>query len=96
VIGEIDHRPSDGLQARAGGLEWLALQWVAYALCLRPLGFSWINAPSFWSPVSFILGERRWHVMIPVVALLTAGTILVFKCRISGFFCAHCHSSWGT
>jgi len=43
---------------------------VAYALCLRPVGFL-ISTASFLILGSFILGERKWHVMIPVAAVAT-------------------------
>ena len=50
-------------------LSLLALM-VAYALCLRPLGFI-ISTASFLILGSAILGERKWHVMIPVAAIAT-------------------------
>ncbi len=43
---------------------------VAYALCLRPLGFLFSTA-SFLILGSFILGERKWHVMVPVALIAT-------------------------
>ncbi|NNE50864.1 MAG: tripartite tricarboxylate transporter TctB family protein [Sulfitobacter sp.] len=38
---------------------------VAYALCLRPVGFL-LSTSLFLILGSFILGERRWLVMLPV------------------------------
>ena len=38
---------------------------VAYALCLRSLGFLFSTA-GFLIIGSFILGERKWHIMVPV------------------------------
>lgn len=38
---------------------------VAYALCLRPVGFL-ISTTAFLMLGSFILGERKWLVMVPV------------------------------
>jgi len=38
---------------------------VVYALCLRPAGFL-ISTSVFLIAGSVILGERKWHVMIPV------------------------------
>lgn len=38
---------------------------VAYALCLRPVGFL-IATSSFLVLGSVILGERKWHIMLPV------------------------------
>lgn len=43
---------------------------VAYALALRPIGF--IAATTlFLIAGSFILGERKYHIMIPVAAIAT-------------------------
>ena len=44
---------------------------VAYALCLRPVGFL-LSTTVFLIAGSFILGERKWHVMIPVAVIATA------------------------
>ena len=44
---------------------------VAYALCLRPLGFLFSTA-AFLMLGSFILGERKWLVMLLVSVLATA------------------------
>ncbi len=43
---------------------------VAYALCLRPLGFI-LSTAGFLILGSVILGDRKWHVMIPVAASAT-------------------------
>ncbi len=43
---------------------------VAYALCLRPLGFL-ISTATFLILGSYILGERRWHIMLPVAGFAT-------------------------
>ncbi|WP_342076933.1 tripartite tricarboxylate transporter TctB family protein [Yoonia sp. SS1-5] len=43
---------------------------VAYALCLRPVGFL-ISTTAFLVLGSFILGERKWHVMVPIALLAT-------------------------
>lgn len=43
---------------------------VAYAICLRPLGFL-ISTVVFLVLGSVILGERKWHVMIPVACIAT-------------------------
>ena len=45
---------------------------VAYALCLRPLGFL-LSTTAFLVLGSFILGERKWHIMIPVALIATGG-----------------------
>ena len=41
---------------------------VCYALCLRPIGFM-ASTSLFLILGSFILGERKWHVMIPVAII---------------------------
>lgn len=43
---------------------------VAYALCLRPLGFL-ISTSAFLVIGSYILGERKWHIMLPVAGIAT-------------------------
>lgn len=50
-------------------LTLLALM-VAYALCLRPLGFLF-STTAFLILGSFILGERKWHIMLPVSIVAT-------------------------
>lgn len=68
-IGEIDHRRlTDYFLGQA--LLLLGLM-VVYALCLRPLGF--LGSTSLFLIIgSFILGERKWHIMIPVSLIATA------------------------
>ncbi len=41
-----------------------------YALCLRPLGFL-ISTSAFLILGSYILGERKWHIMLPVALIAT-------------------------
>lgn len=43
---------------------------VVYALCLRPLGFL-ISTSAFLVLGSYILGERKWHIMLPVALIAT-------------------------
>ena len=43
---------------------------VVYALCLRPVGFL-ISTSAFLVLGSFILGERKWHIMLPVALIAT-------------------------
>ncbi|WP_341368185.1 tripartite tricarboxylate transporter TctB family protein [Yoonia sp. BS5-3] len=43
---------------------------VVYALCLRPVGFL-ISTSAFLILGSFILGERKWHTMLPVALIAT-------------------------
>ncbi|MFT4726552.1 MAG: putative tricarboxylic transport membrane protein [Granulosicoccus sp.] len=68
AIGEIDYRRlGDYYLGQAVLLLGLM---VAYALCLRPVGFL-ISTASFLILGSFILGERKWHVMLPMAAFAT-------------------------
>ncbi len=41
-----------------------------YALCLRPVGFL-ISTSAFLILGSYILGERKWHIMVPVALIAT-------------------------
>ena len=50
-------------------LALLALM-VIYALCLRPVGFL-ISTAGFLILGSLILGERKWHIMVPVAGVAT-------------------------
>lgn len=43
---------------------------TAYALCLRPVGFLF-STTAFLILGSVILGERKWHVMIPTALIAT-------------------------
>lgn len=68
-IGEIDHRRlRDYFLGQAVLLLGLM---VVYALCLRPLGFLF-SSSAFLIIGSFILGERKWHIMISVALIATA------------------------
>lgn len=82
VVGDIDYRRLTDYKLGQAIL-MLALM-VAYALCLRPLGFLG-STTAFLVTGSFILGERKWHVMIPV-SLLTAGIIWYLVQGILGIF----------
>lgn len=67
-VGEIDYRRL-GDYHLSQALLLLALM-VAYALGLRPLGFLF-STSAFLILGSFILGERKWHVMLPVALIAT-------------------------
>ena len=68
VVGDIDYRRLGDYYV--GQALLLLCLMVAYALCLRLVGFM-ISTSSFLILGSFILGERKWHVMIPVAAIAT-------------------------
>ncbi len=57
---------------------------VAYALCLRPLGFL-ISTSVFLVLGSFILGERKWHIMLPV-ALIAAVSVWYLVQEVLGIY----------
>ncbi len=64
-------------------LSLLALM-VVYALALRPVGFL-IATTVFLAGGSAILGERKWHIMIPV-AILAAGCVWYLVQQVLGIF----------
>ncbi|MEP2029041.1 MAG: tripartite tricarboxylate transporter TctB family protein [Paracoccaceae bacterium] len=67
-IGEIDYRRLGDYHI-GQALLLLGLM-VVYALALRPIGFL-IATSGFLILGSFILGERKWHIMVPIAAVAT-------------------------
>jgi len=65
---EIDYRRLG--EYHIGQAIFLLALMVAYALCLRPLGFLFSTA-AFLILGSFILGERKWILMVPVALIAT-------------------------
>jgi len=57
---------------------------IAYALALRPLGFLTATA-GFLILGAIILGERRFHVLVPV-ALIATGTVWYLVQQVLGIF----------
>lgn len=57
---------------------------IAYALCLRPLGFL-ISTSALLILGSFILGERKWHIMLPV-ALIAAVSVWYLVQEVLGIY----------
>ena len=57
---------------------------IAYALCLRPLGFL-ISTSALLILGSFILGERKWHIMLPV-ALIAAVSVWYVVQEVLGIY----------
>lgn len=82
TVGEIDYRRLTDYKLGQAIL-MLALM-VAYALCLRPAGFLG-STTLFLIMGSFILGERKWHVMLPV-SILTAGAVWYLVQEVLGIF----------
>jgi len=81
-IGEIDHRRlGDYFYGQA--LLLLGLM-VLYALCLRPVGFL-VSTSAFLIMGSFLLGERKWHIMIPV-AFVATGSVWYIVQEVLGIF----------
>lgn len=68
TIGEIDYRRL-GDYKLGQALMLLALM-IAYAICLRPLGFLF-STTAFLFFGSFILGERKLHVMLFISVIAT-------------------------
>ena len=67
--GDIDYRRLH--EYKLGQAIALLSLMVAYALCLRPLGFI-LSTAAFLILSCIILGERKWQVMIPVAAIATS------------------------
>ncbi len=79
---DIDHRRlRDYNLGQALGL---LLLMAVYALTLRPLGFL-ITTTLFIVIGGAILGERKWHVLIPVAAL-AAGIVWYLVQQVLGIF----------
>ena len=57
---------------------------VAYALCLRPLGFLF-STSAFLILGSYILGERKWLVMLPV-AFIATGSVWYLVQEVLGIY----------
>ncbi len=57
---------------------------VAYAICLHPLGFL-ISTSAFLILGSYILGERKWHIMLPV-ALITTLSVWYLVQEVLGIY----------
>jgi len=67
-IGDIDYRRLGDYHL--GQALFLLGLMIAYAICLRPVGFI-ISTGSFLILGAAILGERKWHVLLPVAATAT-------------------------
>jgi putative tricarboxylic transport membrane protein len=80
--GEIDYR--NMRQYKLAQALFLLLLMVAYALLLRPIGFL-AATTLFLAGGSFILGERRYIVLIPV-AVFTAAIIWYLVQELLGIF----------
>lgn len=57
---------------------------VAYALLLRPLGFI-LSTVGFLCCASVVLGERKFHILIPVTVLAT-GVVWYLVQQVLGIF----------
>jgi putative tricarboxylic transport membrane protein len=57
---------------------------VAYALLLRPLGFL-LSTAGFLTVGAAILGERKFHILIPIAAV-TAGGVWYLVEQVLGIF----------
>lgn len=66
---------------------------VVYALCLRPLGFI-LSTSAFLFLGSFILGERKWHIMI-LVALTATCIVWYLVQKVLGVYLRPMPGFWG-
>lgn len=66
---------------------------VAYALCLRPLGFL-LSTSAFLMLGSFILGERKWLVMVPI-ALIATTVVWYLVQQVLGIYMRPFPGFWG-
>ena len=80
--GDIDYRRL-GEYKLGQALLLLALM-VAYALCLRPLGFLF-STSAFLILGSFVLGERKWHIMV-IVAVIAALIVWYLVQQVLGIY----------
>jgi putative tricarboxylic transport membrane protein len=67
-IGEIDYRRLGDYHI--GQALFLLGLMVVYAMLLRPAGFLF-STSGFLILGSFILGERKWHIMVPISVIAT-------------------------
>ncbi|MBT58355.1 MAG: tripartite tricarboxylate transporter TctB family protein [Arenicellales bacterium] len=67
---EIDYRRI--LDYQLGQAVMLIILMIAYAFCLRPLGFIG-STTAFLVLSSILLGERKYHILIPIAAISTGG-----------------------
>jgi putative tricarboxylic transport membrane protein len=81
-IGEIDYRRLG--EYKIGQAIFLLTLMVIYALCLRPVGFL-IATTAFLAMGSFILGERKWHIMAPI-SIAAAGLIWFLVQQVLGIY----------
>ncbi len=66
---------------------------VVYALCLRPMGFL-LSTSAFLILGSFILGERKWHIMLPV-ALCATLVVWYLVQQVLGIYMRPLPGFWG-
>ena len=66
---------------------------VAYALCLRPLGFL-LSTSAFLILGAFILGERKWHVLLPI-AFIATGSVWYLVQEVLGIYMRPLPGFWG-
>jgi putative tricarboxylic transport membrane protein len=82
-------KPADIDYRRLGDYQlWQAIAllglMVAYALCLRPVGFL-ISTSAFLIVGALILGERKWYILLPVTFIAT-GSVWYLVQQVLGIF----------
>jgi putative tricarboxylic transport membrane protein len=79
---DIDHRRL--MDYKIGQAAAMLGLMVAYALLLRPLGFL-LSTVGFLTAGAVILGERKFHILIPVT-VLAAGVVWYLVQQVLGIF----------
>ena len=78
---------------KVGQALFLLVLMVAYAICLRPVGF--LGSTMFFLIAgSVVLGERRWFIMIPVAAFASGGIWYLVQ-EVLGIFLRPWPFFWG-
>ena len=82
VVGEIDYRRLH--EYKLGQAVMLLVLMAVYALCLRPLGFIG-STMAFLTLGAFILGERKWHMML-IVAFIATFVVWYLVSQVLGIY----------
>jgi putative tricarboxylic transport membrane protein len=81
-VGDIDYRRLH--EYKLGQAVLLLALMVAYALCLRPLGFIGSTA-AFLTLGAYILGERKYHIML-IVAFIATFAVWYLVSQVLGIY----------
>lgn len=81
-VGDIDYRRLH--EYKLGQAVMLLVLMAVYALCLRPLGFIG-STMAFLTLGAFILGERKWHIML-IVAFIATFVVWYLVSQVLGIY----------